>query len=145
MDKKLYNEIVITRDSWGDKTAERLGDIIITLTKEGEVCKVYDDDDGIYIIQHNHNEDKEYWGSPVCTWLTEEENDNVIANREYEENHTDDEDNNKNEPVFGSVAAEFYFETSQLLKQYKNNEMSAEDTLEKIIYILNKAEEAEND
>lgn len=145
MDEKLYNEIVITKDSWKDKIAEKLGNIIITLTKEGEVCKVYDDDDGIYIIQHNHNEDKDYWGCPVCTWLTEEENDSIIANREYEKNHIDDEDNSKNEPTFGTVAAEFYFETSQLLKQYKNNEMSAEDTLEKIIYILNKAEEAEND
>ena len=148
MQDKLYDEIVITKDTWGDETAERLGYTIMTLAAEGEVCQVYDDDEGIYLIHHNHNELKDYWGGPVCEWLTDEEYETIESMREHngeEDSESGAELEDEEEPTFGTVAAEFYFEADQLLEAYQNAEMNAEDTLEKIIYILNKAEEAEND
>ena len=137
---KLYNEIVITSDTWEDKTAERLGYTLMTLMGEGEVCKVYDDDTGIYIIQHNHNEDKEYWGGPVCEWMTDEEREDLEARRNCPEEN-DDEDG---EPTFGTVAAEFYFEATQLLDKYQGAELTGEETLQRLIGILNKAKEETN-
>lgn len=98
---QLYNEIVLCTETWGEsKINEKLGSIITTLTKEGEWCKVYDDDNGIYIIQHGHNEDLEYWGGPMLTWLTDEEYEQLESLREISEGENSDPDKkegNKND------------------------------------------------
>ena len=139
MKEKLYDEIVITKDTWGDEPAQRLGYTIMTRLGEDEVCKVYDDDNGIYIIQHNHNEDHEYWGCPVCEWITDEEKEAIDATRAYAEDSENGAEQEDEEPTFGTVAAEFYFEASQLLDKYQSAQMSADETLQRLISILDKA------
>lgn len=46
------NEIVLSREQHGDKLWEEVATILRILTKNEEICVVYDDDTDIIVIQH---------------------------------------------------------------------------------------------
>lgn len=145
--EKLYDEIVLTKDVWRENINQKIGDIITTLLAEGECCKVYDDDCGIYIIQHNHDERIDPYGGPDLIWATSEEVEDLYARRdvsecESEEAWSENDENDENEPTFGTVSAEFYYEAGLILDAYQSTKISADDALSKLIDILDKSRSA---
>ena len=89
--EKLSNEIVLTKDTWKENLAQKIGDIILTLLAEEEVCKIYAEDNNVFIIQHGHDESISYWGCPTLMWLTDEECEKIEGMRN---GITDDTDKN---------------------------------------------------
>mgnify|MGYP003293383721 CR=1 FL=1 len=72
MKKKIWDEIVLTKDAQGaDNFAQKIGELILTLLKENEVCKIYNDDGAgqVFIIEHGHDEHYEVWGCPELIWV----------------------------------------------------------------------------
>ena len=74
-ERNLYDQIVIEPSKCAGDPAKTIGDLILLLTRQGEVCKVYDDDGfgDVIIIQHGHDEHQEGWGSPSLVWISDEE------------------------------------------------------------------------
>ena len=82
MDEKiLYDQITIDTNRCVEDPAKTIGDLILLLTRQGEVCKVYDDDGSgnVIIIQHGHDEHQEAWGSPSLVWISDEELDDYFS------------------------------------------------------------------
>ena len=72
MRKENVNEIVLSRDQHGDKLWEEVANILRILTRNEEICVVYDDDTDIIVIQHEHNDKGSagmYWGVTNPYWL----------------------------------------------------------------------------
>lgn len=70
------NEIVFAIDSYnGDR--ERMFDAIakqLAILMDNEyMCKIYDDDTDIIVIQFEHDDKKDDWGGKHLIWLTAEE------------------------------------------------------------------------
>ena len=87
MEKKLYNELVITKDRQGDELATRLGEVVLLLLKEENTCKIRDDDGSgeVIIIEYEHDNNINYWGSPSLEWLTDDELTSLEAIRAAQE------------------------------------------------------------
>ena len=88
-DKNMYNEIILTKDGQKEDYAKVMGETIFTLLREGEWVKVRTDDGNtdIIIIEHNHDENLEYWGGPTLHWISDKEEDllyNSRINERYE-------------------------------------------------------------
>ena len=70
------NEIVLSRDKHGDRLWEEVANILRILTKNEEICVVYDDDVDIIVIQHEHNDKcghHNVWGVVNPYWLEPED------------------------------------------------------------------------
>lgn len=89
------NEIVLTNDVWEDRFEEALGKQLMILLKQGEICCVYDDSEGIVVIQHDHNNDVEDWGGNSLMWVSEEEKEMILGKRYEEENKEEFEEEMK--------------------------------------------------
>lgn len=77
------NTIVLSRSQFGDKLWEEVSTILRILTKNEEICVVYDDDDEIIVIQHEHNDvhGDERWGCTNPYWLTHKEQEYIDSFR----------------------------------------------------------------
>ena len=73
------NELVLTREDFGDKLPEVLGKTLITLTQAGYVAEVYEDEPAFNIIViHYAYKDPEY-GDAALTWMDRDELDDFLA------------------------------------------------------------------
>ena len=91
MRTKDVNEIVLCRDQHGDKLWEEVATILRILTRNEEICVVYDDDTDIIVIQHEHKDKgigDDYWGVPNPYWL-EPEDVEYLESREEATNSDD--------------------------------------------------------
>lgn len=87
--KKIVNQITLTKERQGEDFAKVLGETILTLLREEEMVSIRDDDTDILILEHEHDNYKEYWGSPTCVWLEDDEVEvieNYRAEKENREN-----------------------------------------------------------
>ena len=77
------NTIVLSRSQFGNKLWEEAANVLRILTKNEEICVVYDDDDEIIVIQHEHNDvhGDECWGCANPYWLTYEEQEYIESFR----------------------------------------------------------------
>lgn len=89
--KKIVNQIVLTKDRQGEDFAKVLGETILTLLREEEMVSIRDDDTDILILEHEHDNYKEYWGSPTCMWLEDDEVE-VIENYRAEKENRENSD-----------------------------------------------------
>lgn len=71
--KKIVNQIVLTKERQGEDFAKVLGETILTLLREEEMVSIRDDDTDILILEHEHDNYKDYWGGPTCVWLEDDE------------------------------------------------------------------------
>lgn len=74
------NEIVFSKDRYGnsrEKMFEAVSKQIMLLMEMGYVCKVYDDDTDIIVIEFEHDNRKGDWGTPYLCWLEPEEVETV--------------------------------------------------------------------
>ena len=85
------NEIVLTRSTWGDKLFQKVGEVLEILLKEQQICTVRDDDTGIIIIRHEHDENHDAWGCDNPYWITDEEYEIIEWERWHNNNHSDEE------------------------------------------------------
>lgn len=87
--KKIVNQITLTKERQGEDLAKVLGETILTLLREEEMVSIRDDDTDILILEHEHDNYKEYWGTPTCMWLEDDEVEvieNYRAEKEEKEN-----------------------------------------------------------
>lgn len=90
--KKIVNQITLTKENQGDDFAKVLGETILTLLREEEMVSIRDDDTNILILEHEHDNYKEYWGTPTCMWLEDDEVELIEDYRADKENEEDKED-----------------------------------------------------
>ena len=82
------NEIIFCKENYGnsrEKMYEAIAKQLALLMENEYVCKVYDDDRDIIVVQFEHNERKDYWGGLDLCWLTAEEVERLRAEKECEE------------------------------------------------------------
>lgn len=83
------NEIIFSKDRY--KNREEMFAAIakqLTILMENDyVCKVYDDDTDIIVIQYEHDERKDSWGGMQLLWLTQEEIEAIELYRLNEEDN----------------------------------------------------------
>ena len=84
--KKIVNQITLTKERQGEDFAKVLGETILTLLREEEMVSIRDDDTDILILEHEHDNYKEYWGTPTCMWLEDDEVEIVENYRAKKEN-----------------------------------------------------------
>lgn len=87
--KKIVNQITLTKERQGEDFAKVLGETILTLLREEEMVSIRDDDTDILILEHDHDNYREYWGTPTCMWLEDDEVEvveNYRAEKENKEN-----------------------------------------------------------
>lgn len=89
------SEIVLTRDVWGDDLFNVVGKVLEILLKQEHICTVRDDDNGIIIIRHEHDESKEFWGCDNPYWITADEWEKVEFHRCTEEDEYYEEENDE--------------------------------------------------
>lgn len=88
------NEIVFSKEKYGnnrEKMFEAIAQQLALLMENEYVCKVYDDDRDIIVIQYEHDEKKDYWGGMELRWLTEEEVNLIEQAREFDKMENDTE------------------------------------------------------
>ena len=81
------NEIVFSKDKYGnnrEKMFEAIARQLMILMENDYVCKVYDDDRDIIVIQFEENQRDEWMGLPELMWLTPEEVDVIEDYRNKE-------------------------------------------------------------
>jgi hypothetical protein len=86
------NEIVFSKDLYDnsrDKMYQAISKQLMILMENQYVCKVYDDDIDIVVLQFEHDEKKDYWGGMELRWLTQEELGEVERLRLAEEEEDD--------------------------------------------------------
>lgn len=71
-----------------DKMFQAIAKQIALLTENEYVCKVYDDDCGVVVIEFELDQRQEYYGCPMLMWLEEDEVDVIEAYRADKENDT---------------------------------------------------------
>lgn len=84
--EKIVNEITLTKERQGENFAKVLGETILTLLREEEMVSIRDDDTDILILEHEHDNHKEYWGTPTCMWLEDDEVEVIESYRAEKEN-----------------------------------------------------------
>ena len=70
------NEIVFSKDRYGgsrEKMFEAVTKQLMILMDNEYVCKVYDDDIDVIIIQYEHDNHRDNWGTPYLCWLRQEQ------------------------------------------------------------------------
>lgn len=65
-DAEMYNDMAL---------------FIQILIENQNTCKIYADSEGIISVEFGHDEQKEYWGGSVLTWLNEDEHRDVMRKR----------------------------------------------------------------
>lgn len=76
-----YESIVFTKDCFGDKLWEKVGEQLKLLTEAGYICVVRDDDVNIIVIEFQH--ENRALGSAYPYWLYPEEEETVVY-QDYE-------------------------------------------------------------
>lgn len=79
------NEIIFSKDQYGksrEKMFEAIAKQLAILMENEYVCKVYDDDTDIVVIQFEHDEKKDPWGCMELCWLEPEEVEVIYDYRE---------------------------------------------------------------
>ena len=87
------NEIVFVRDVYGNdrnKMWERITEQLKILMEQEYVCKIYDDDIDVIVIQYSHDEKKEGWGGEYPYWLTPEQKE--FLDSEYEDSEVEEDE-----------------------------------------------------
>ena len=84
-----FNEIVLSKEEFGEDLWKVVGEQLKILTRAGEICVVYDDDVDIVVIQHEHDDqhcrnDFDYYGVDNPHWLTPGEWDIIEHHRSEE-------------------------------------------------------------
>ena len=87
------NEIIFSKDKYGnnrEKMFEAIAKQLMILMDNEYVCKAYDDDRDIVVIQFGHDERKDAWGGLDLCWLEADEveaveNYRLNINKEKEE------------------------------------------------------------
>lgn len=71
------NSIVFSKDHYStrEEMFQEVAVQLAILMKGNYVCKVYDDDADIIVVEYEHNNRVDYWGGPDLEWLSEEESD----------------------------------------------------------------------
>ena len=96
MENKIWNELILTEDrvkamDKNKDVATALGEAIIMFLTQDNVCKVYDDDYGVYVIQYEHDDEhRDWWGDPKLMWVTDEEYEDIIYRRTQQEDPQDE-------------------------------------------------------
>ncbi len=75
-------------DNNRDKMYQAIAKQLMILMDNECVCKVYDDDVDIVMIEFEHDEKKDYWGGMELCWLKEDEVEavkNYILDKEMED------------------------------------------------------------
>lgn len=70
------NEIIFSKDKYGnsrEKMFEAIAKQLALLMENNYVCKVYDDDRDIIVIQFMDDQRDEWMGVPELMWLTDDE------------------------------------------------------------------------
>lgn len=69
------NSIVFSKDHYStrEEMFQEVAVQLAILMKGNYVCKVYDDDTDIIVVEYEHNNRVDYWGGPDLEWLSEEE------------------------------------------------------------------------
>ena len=83
------NSLAFSLDRYGkdrDKMYAAIAKQLAILLENHYVCKVSDGDCGIVIIEFEHDNSKDYWGSPELHWLNEDEVELVKDYRYNKEN-----------------------------------------------------------
>lgn len=81
------NEVVFTKDVYDgnrEKMWQRVTEQLKILLEQEYVCKVYDDDIDIIVIQYSHDEKKEGWGDYYPYFLSRKQ---VEAVEDYNATH----------------------------------------------------------
>lgn len=70
MSKLEVNQIVLSKDTYGsrDRLFAAVAAQLSILLENEYVCKIYDDDKDIIVIEFDHDNDKGYWGGPDLVW-----------------------------------------------------------------------------
>lgn len=70
------NEIIFSKDKYNnnrEKMFEAIAKQLMILMENNYVCKVYDDDRDIVVIQFEDDQREEWAGLPTLMWLTDDE------------------------------------------------------------------------
>lgn len=73
---KNISSITFSLDRYqGDRKAmfSAIATQVSLLMENDYVCKIYDDDTNIIVVEYEHDNRKDYWGGPELEWLDEEE------------------------------------------------------------------------
>lgn len=97
--KKIINQITLTKERQGEDLAKVLGETILTLLREEEMVSIRDDDTDILILEHEHDNYKEYWGTPTCMWLEDDEVEVIENYRAEKENRENSDKSDTNREV----------------------------------------------
>lgn len=97
--KKIVNQITLTKERQGKDFAKVLGETILTLLREEEMVSIRDDDTDILILEHEHDNYKDYWGSPTCMWLEDDEVGVIESYRAEKENRENSDKSDTNREV----------------------------------------------
>lgn len=90
MEKVHFNTIVFARESYHnsrDQMYQAVAQQLRLLMENNYVCKIYDDDVDIIVIEYEHDEHKEPWGVTDLIWASPEEVEYLI-DRRIEEQET---------------------------------------------------------
>ena len=75
MDKR-YEEIVLTKENFGDDLWNQVSNVLCLLCKAGYECEVYEEEKGIIVIHYNHDRNKAYSNETIY-WLTPKEAEQI--------------------------------------------------------------------
>ena len=81
----MVNRLAFSLDRYDnnkDKMYASIAKQLAILLENHYVCRVSDGDCGIVIIEFEHDNSKDYWGSPELYWLSEDEVE-VISDYRY--------------------------------------------------------------
>lgn len=85
MKTREWEQIVFTTDRYnGDRDAmySAIGSQLKLLMDNDYTCKIFDDAQDIIVIQYDHDNRRDDWGGPYLEWLTEEELELILSNRD---------------------------------------------------------------
>ena len=83
------NEIIFSKDKYNnsrEKMFEAIAKQLMILMENDYVCKVYDDDRDIIVIQFVEDQRENWCGLPELMWLTDEEVEVIEDYREEKKN-----------------------------------------------------------
>lgn len=69
---KLYEELVLTKEDFGDDLYRVLGDVLKILFKSKYKAIVREEDDGVIAIHYNYDIDNCRFGGPDAKWISED-------------------------------------------------------------------------
>lgn len=74
MKKLQINSITLSSDRYGtrEELFKQVGQLLNLLFENDYVCKIREEDCGLIVIEFEHDDEKEYWGSPTLEWVKPE-------------------------------------------------------------------------